>query len=524
MGAGAVRDLARAFAAADAAVAYGRIGTSTQAFGAVSTWLLVVLNVLTGNLDRPGGAMFTTPAIDGVLPRRSGGPARWHSRVVRGLPEFGGELPVAVLGEEMLTPGEGQVRGMVTMAGNPVLSTPNGGQLDDGFANLDAYVAIDIHVNETTRHADVILPPTTGLEAEHYDLTFNLLAVRNVATWSDPCFAVGDDRRTEADIIRGLVRRLATDERPWDESNPLHGAPPSALVAAGLRDGPYDLTLDDLRAAPAGVDLGPLEPRLPERLFTDDHRIHLAPDVLVDDLVRVTAWLADDEPDDDVAATGSGPGALALIGRRHLRDNNSWMHNAERLVRGRPRCTVLVHPDDAARRGLVDGKLPTELVVRDSSQESAGRGVGWATPAGGCGHVAVGSGGEDLLGGASARHQCALQGRRVAVVATDPGAVVHPDRSSQARQVAWVHAGLGMGDAVDAKAVPVANGRPPPATQLGADQPVDPVVVAGRDAGDRHRHQVASVRGVAGGDVAHDGHGGDRPAVAVQDQVGPAHR
>ncbi len=346
-----VRRVTRAFAAADSAVAYGRIGTSTQAFGAVSTWLLLVLNVLTGNLDRAGGAMFTTPAVDAVLPWRTGGPARWHSRV-RSLPEFGGELPVAVLGEEMLTSGEGQIRGMVTMAGNPVLSTPNGRQLDDGFAGLDAHVAIDIHINETTRHADVILPPTTGLEVEHYDLTFNLLAVRNVADWSDPCFEVGDDRRTESDIIRGLARRLASDERPWDESDPLHVAPPSALVDAGLRDGPHDLTLDDLRAAPAGIDLGPLEPRLPDRLFTDDHRIHLAPDVLVDDLERVAAWFAAGDGDD----ASDGPGPLALIGRRHLRDNNSWLHNAERLVRGRPRCTVLVHPDDAASRDLTDGE------------------------------------------------------------------------------------------------------------------------------------------------------------------------
>lgn len=317
----------------------------------MSTWLLLVLNVLTGNLDRAGGAMFTTPAVDAVLPWRTGGPARWHSRV-RGLPEFGGELPVAVLGEEMLTPGEGQIRGMVTMAGNPVLSTPNGRQLDEGFAGLDACVAIDIHVNETTRHADVILPPTTGLEVEHYDLTFNLLAVRNVATWSDPCFEVGDDRRSEADIIRGLARRLASDEHPWDESNPLHVAAPSVLVDAGLRDGPHDLTLDDLRAVPAGVDLGPLEPRLPERLFTDDRRIHLAPDVLVDDLARGAAWFDDGVGQGDAV---NGSGSLSLIGRRHLRDNNSWLHNAERLVRGKPRCTVLVHPDDAASRGLVQG-------------------------------------------------------------------------------------------------------------------------------------------------------------------------
>ncbi len=349
-----VRELARDIATTHRAVVYCRVGTSTQQFATLATWLVQVLNIVTGHLDEPGGAMFTTPAMDVVTPHRSGRPARWHSRV-RDLPEFGGELPVAVLGEEMLTPGPGQIRGMVTVAGNPVLSTPNGRQLDDGFAGLDWYVAIDVYCNETTRHADVILPPTTGLEVSHYDVTFNLLAVRNTAKWSDPMVEVGDDRRHEHEIIRGLAQRLATPERPWDESNPLTTAPLEDIVAFGVATGPHDITMDDLRAHPEGIDLGPLESRLPDRLFTPGQRIDLVPGPIVEDLPRMAQWW-----EAGAGANGSSgdPDApLALIGRRHLRDNNSWLHNSERLVRGQDRTALLIHPDDAQARGVADGAM-----------------------------------------------------------------------------------------------------------------------------------------------------------------------
>ena len=351
-----VRDLARDIATTQRAVVYCRVGTSTQRFATLATWLVQVLNVVTGNLDEPGGAMFTTPAMDVVTPRRSGGPARWHSRV-RHLPEFGGELPVAVLGEEMLTPGPGQIRGMVTVAGNPVLSTPNGRQLDQGFAELDWHVAIDIYRNETTRHADVILPPTTGLEVSHYDVTFNLLAVRNVAKWSDPTVEVGDDRRHEHEIIRGLAQRLATPERPWDDSNPLTTAPLEAIVAAGVAAGSHDVTMEDLRAHPEGIDLGPLESRLPERLFTPDGRIDLVPAAIVGDMPRMRQWWEAGTGGDGSSNDPSTP--LALIGRRHLRDNNSWLHNSARLVRGQDRTALLIHPDDARTRGVADGATVT---------------------------------------------------------------------------------------------------------------------------------------------------------------------
>ena len=189
-----IRRLAREFATAPSAVCYGRIGLSIQRFGGLCQWLVNVLNLLTGNLDRPGGAMFTTPAVDFVDQGRAGKWDRWRSRV-RGLPEFAGELPAAALAEEIDTPGEGQIRALVTVAGNPVLSTPNGRRLDAALKTLDFMVAIDIYINETTRHAHVILPPTTGLETEHYDLIFHALAVRNTAKYSPALYTTGNDSR-----------------------------------------------------------------------------------------------------------------------------------------------------------------------------------------------------------------------------------------------------------------------------------------------------------------------------------------
>ena len=343
--------LARAFATSPSAVAYGRIGLSTQRFGGLCQWLINVLNIITGNLDRPGGAMFTTPAFDPVDAPRAGKFGRWRSRV-RGRPEFMGELPVATLAEEMATPGEGQIRALVTVAGNPVLSTPNGRQLDRALASLDFMLAIDIYLNETTRHAHLILPPTTGLETEHYDVFFHVLAVRNTAKYSPALYDPGPDARHDWQIYRGLAERLATPDRPYDAAHPLNQMPPAMLLDFGLRTGPYGkdgLSLEELRQHPHGLDLGPLQPRLPDRLFTPDKRIDLLPKPLVSDLARVQAAFFDGA----AAADGFD---LTLIGRRHLRSNNSWMHNSRRLVRGADRCTVLMHPADAAARGLADGQ------------------------------------------------------------------------------------------------------------------------------------------------------------------------
>lgn len=347
-----IRQLARDFAAAPSAVCYGRIGLSTQAFGGLCQWLINLLNLITGNLDRPGGAMFPTPAVDIVTAGRAGKFGRWKSRV-RGLPEFAGELPTSVLAEEILTPGQGQIRGLLTVAGNPVLSTPNGRRLDEALAQLEFMVSIDIYVNETTRHADIILPPTTGLETDHYDLVFHLLAVRNTAKYSPALFSPQADARHDWQIYRELCKRLATRERPFRRLDPRNSATPAQLVGFGLKTGPYGkegLSLAKLKAEPHGVDLGPLEPRLPERLFTKNGQIELLPEVCVNDLERVRACF--------VAAPQASTNGfdLTLIGRRHLCSNNSWMHNSERLVKGPERCTAMIHPQVAEERGIRKGQ------------------------------------------------------------------------------------------------------------------------------------------------------------------------
>jgi anaerobic selenocysteine-containing dehydrogenase len=339
---GTVERLAREFAGARAAVAYGRMGVSTQPFGSLCQWLLQLVNLMTGNLDRAGGALPNEPAIPVTGPGTSPGARdRWRSRV-RGLPEFAGELPVAALAEEMLTPGEGQVRALLTCAGNPVLSTPGGRALDDALAALDFMVSIDVYINETTRHADLILPPASPLTQPHYDLIFNAFAVRRVARISAPIGERGVDERADWEIVDGLGAAYAQAAgKPW---TPL--SPPRATIAAGLARGTSGLTLADLDAAPHGLDLGPLEPSLLRRLQTANGKIQCAPPLLVAELERL---VADAKPEAE--------GSLRLIGRRHVRSNNSWMHNAPRLVKGKPRHHLLVHPDDLAARGLADGSM-----------------------------------------------------------------------------------------------------------------------------------------------------------------------
>ncbi len=368
--AAAVRELARAFASAERAVCYGRIGVSTQAFGAVCQWLINVVNVVTGNLDRPGGAMFTTPAVDVVRQAKGRRPGRWKSRV-RGLPEFGGELPVATLAEEILTGGEGQIRALVTFAGNPVLSTPNGAGLEGALPKLDFMLSIDPYLNETTRHAHLILPPAGALESAHYDLVFHLLAVRNTAKYSPALFEPEPGAKYDWEILRELRKRMEAGRRPkrvgaWIRRKVQDRMTPERMLDLGLRLGPYGvwggrklsregLSLKRLKRRPHGVDLGPLAPRLPERLHTPDRRIHLAPEALAEDVKRVEAELLATEAD-----VGFD---LTLIGRRQLRSNNSWMHNVERLVKGKERCTLLIHPSDAEARGIRSGQ-PVEVRSR----------------------------------------------------------------------------------------------------------------------------------------------------------------
>lgn len=350
----AVRDLARAVATRRAAV-HGRMGVSTQEFGVVCQWAVQTLNVLTGNLDAEGGTMLTTPAID-LVGRRimgRGHHGRWRSRV-RGLPEFGGELPVSVLEEEITTPGEGQVRALVTVAGNPVSSTPAGQRLDEAIAGLDFYAAVDFYVNETTRHADVILPPTGPLERDHYDLIFHTLAVRDTARFSEALFQPAEDARHDWQIANGLVEAIAAARgtRLSLTARARMRLSPRRTVDLLLRASPKRLSVRRLLHTPGGVDLGPLRPgQLPGRLRTSNHRIDLAPALVLDDLPRVRDRFLGDEP-----RPGAGDGRdLLLVGRRHQRDNNSWMHNSARLTRGRPRHHLLIHPDDAAARGVAEG-------------------------------------------------------------------------------------------------------------------------------------------------------------------------
>jgi anaerobic selenocysteine-containing dehydrogenase len=383
-----IRGLAHELADAPSACVYGRIGTTTAEFGTLTSWLVDVLNVLTGNLDRPGGAMFATAAAGAANTRgtpRYGRGIELHRRRsrVRGLGETMGELPAACLAEEIDTPGEGQIRAMVVVGGNPVLSTPNAGRLDAALAGLEFMVAVDPYVNETTRHADVILPVPTALQRPHYDLALLQLAVRNVANYSPAVLPLDEGQPDEwhvlarlALVVQGfgadadpalvddLVLRTLVEGAVADETSPVAGREvddiiallgertgPARILDFMLRTGPYGdgfksdgLNLDVLLDHPHGVDLGPLEPRLPDVLRTPSGMVELAPEPLTADVDRL------------LAAMARPVGGMRLIGRRDLRSNNSWMHNVEVLVKGRPRCTLHVHPDDASRLGLVDGE------------------------------------------------------------------------------------------------------------------------------------------------------------------------
>jgi anaerobic selenocysteine-containing dehydrogenase len=389
LAAATIRSLARDLAAAPRAAVYGRIGTCTQEFGTLASWLVDVLNALTGNLDREGGALFTKAAAGS---RTAGGPGgrgrgvrfgRWKSRV-RGLPEVYGELPVACLAEEIETPGEGQIRALVTIAGNPALSTPNAGRLQKSLARLEFMVSVDIYRNETTRHANVILPAPSSLARGHYDLALYNLAVRNVANYSPPVFPLAPGELDEWEILLRLAgiaggQGSKADVGALDDfviaqvvhrelakpDGPLAGREPADVLAAlaprrgpervldfMLRSGPYGdgfgakpdgLSLAALEARPHGIDLGPLQPRIPEVLRTPSGKIELAPDAIVADVARLRAAL--ERPRHD----------LVLVGRRHLRSNNSWMHNLTVLVKGKETCTLHLHPTDATRLGLADG-------------------------------------------------------------------------------------------------------------------------------------------------------------------------
>ncbi|MCA9624962.1 MAG: molybdopterin oxidoreductase family protein, partial [Myxococcales bacterium] len=361
------RRIARELAEADRPCVYGRMGVCTQRFGGLNGWLLLALNVLLGALDREGGMMFTKPAIDlvkvGTLLGQQGHFGKGKSRV-RELPEFGGEYPAVTLAEEIDTPGEGRIRGLFTLCGNPVLSVPNGRRLDGALASLDLMVSIDLYKNETSRHAHYILPPTSQLESGHYDLAFHAFTVRNTAKYSLPLFTPPADSKSDFEILVGLASQIASAKSRGLARWGVKLAGP-ALLGLGLeraidlmlRTGPYGalafgrgerggLSLAALARHPSGVDLGALEPCLPERLFTKDKRIQLVPPTLARDVERLKQAL--EQPEENERP-------LLLIGRRQLRTNNSWLHNVPAMVKGRDRCTLLMHPTDAAARGLADG-------------------------------------------------------------------------------------------------------------------------------------------------------------------------
>lgn len=378
------RQVARQLAAAPSAAVYGRIGTHTTEFGTMASWMVDVLNVITGNLDFPGGAMFPLPAHEQPRSRRPFTTGRWTTRV-RNLPEVRGELPVSALAEEILEPGDGRIRAMITIAGNPVLSTPNSDRLAAAFDSLDFMVSLDIYLNETTRHADVILPGTTPLRRPHYDFAFYALSVRNIANYSPPMLTqpegtpdewevllrlgatlTGQGAGADVNQLDGAIFAMAVGGAVSNPDSPIGARDPEEVFAASsgrrgpdrmldflLRTGPYGdgygtnpegLTLDRLEEHPHGIDLGPLQSRLPEALCTVSGKIELAPEALMVDLVRLRESI-DRRPN----------GNFALIGRRHVRSNNSWMHNIDVLVSGRDRCTLQVNTDDAERLGLLSG-------------------------------------------------------------------------------------------------------------------------------------------------------------------------
>ena len=340
--------IAHELAEAEAGICYGRMGVSTQAYGALCQWAIQVINVATGHLDKPGGSLFTRPAMDQVVNTNPGGFGRFASRG-RGLPEFNYELPAATMVDEIRTEGEGQIRLMFTGAGNPVLSTPNGRALDEALEEVDFMISVDPALNETTRHADVILPPTSPLEHDHYDIAFHNLAIRNTARYSPAVFDKPEGAMHDWEIFSELGARVAARLN----LEPMPTYPPDRMVDAALKSGPYgehtdwQLSIDKLKAHPSGIDLGPLEPSCPERLQTPNQRIQLAiPEVLAD-IERFVK-------DTDVAGDH-----YRLIGRRHVRDNNSWMHNHYRLMKGKPRCQLLMHPDDVAKEGWQSGMVVT---------------------------------------------------------------------------------------------------------------------------------------------------------------------
>ncbi len=366
-----IKALVRNFCVAGSATCYGRIGVSTHEYGTLTQWLIVVFNIATGNLDFPGGAMFSKPAFD-ILSRASKktsspkknkrtGFADAFSRV-RKLPNFNGEFPVATLAEEITTEGDGRIRAMVTNSGNPVLSGPNSTKMDAAFSELEFMVSIDFFINETTHHADIILPPLSALERPHYDIIFHTLAIRNTARFSKALFKAPASSKSDTEIFTELGWRMKSSNLPskisgWFKKVTVQKLGSEYAVNDQLKKGPYgqshNLNLKTLLKNPHGIDFGAMKPSLPKRLFTQDKQINLAPEEFIKDLDRLNHQFLDNQLGKD----NKNEFDLLLIGRRDPRTNNSWLHNSLRMVKGKNRCLAMVHPKDAELRNIKDGEL-----------------------------------------------------------------------------------------------------------------------------------------------------------------------
>ncbi|WP_419810479.1 molybdopterin-dependent oxidoreductase [Bacterioplanoides sp.] len=353
-----LRSIAAQWLTAKSAVCYGRMGVSVQQYGGLCQWLINLLNIVSGNFDRPGGVMFTQPAIDlpAVLAARgSRGHYDLYRSRVRDFPEFGGEFPVALLAEEILTPAnpeknETAIKAMLVIAGNPALSTPNSTQLNKAFESLDFMVCVDNVINATTRHADIILPPVSHLQRDHYDLIFNNFSVRNVAKYSEPLFKPSAEEKEDWQIILSLAEGLNAGPvkkrlTNWLTYQGIRWLKPKGLLNKMLKAGKSGLDLPALQKQPQGIDLGALQPTMPQRLFHKDKKLQLTPDIFANELQRVKADL--------LADSDAG---LLLIGRRHIRSNNSWMHNSQRLIKGADRCTLMLSETDAEQYGITNGE------------------------------------------------------------------------------------------------------------------------------------------------------------------------
>jgi formate dehydrogenase len=411
-----IRALARSFATAPSAAAYGRTGACLGRHATLVNVLLDALNVVTGNLDRPGGSVFARPPIDFTALASRLGLATfdtYRSRV-GDLPEVLGQMAAPLMAAEIETPGPGQLRALIVSAGNPLLSVPGAQDFERALGKLDLQVGIDLYLNETHRHADYVLPATTFYERDDVPLPLAEIQLTPFIQWTDAVAAPRGEARDDWRIIDDLARQLgfaavAGVASKWIGTSRVarlaqramgvgaHRLTPTKIVDALLRagrDGDHfglrrgGLTLAKLRAQPRGVvlaehvDTGVLTKRLKHR----DRRVHLGDERIAAELTRL---LDAPEPSSDYP--------LLMIGRREVRSHNSWLHNTPRFRDATRRHRALVNPVDAAAIGVADGgparvvsaRGAIELPVELSEDVAPGtiavphgwghRGAGWQT-------------------------------------------------------------------------------------------------------------------------------------------------